>query len=201
MLTICILFLARSRIRLLRKQLAYANMVLIREVTVDARSLGAMDVAEVTNRQFADFVEATGYVTFAERPLPEADLAVLQQVAEYNIKRLQHAADSVAGAERAAIYESIQRIKDSSQFLGQTAGSIIFKPPEEELRSKNDITQWWRIDAAATWRAPDGLGSSWQDRLDHPVVNVTHEDATEYATWAVSACRPRPNGSVPHVEV
>ena len=44
----------------------------IREVTVDAFW---MDVAEVTNRQFADFVEATGYVTFAERPLPEADLA------------------------------------------------------------------------------------------------------------------------------
>ncbi|MEC8209682.1 MAG: formylglycine-generating enzyme family protein [Verrucomicrobiota bacterium] len=153
----------------------------IHEVTVDAFW---MDVAEVTNRQFAEFVEATGYVTFAERPLPEADLAALQQVAEYNIKRLQFAADSVVGAERVAIFKSIQRIKDSSQLLGQTAGSIIFKLPEEELRSKNDITQWWRIDAAATWRTPDGVGSSWQDRLDHPVVNVTHEDATEYATWA-----------------
>ena len=153
----------------------------IHEVTVDAFW---MDVAEVTNRQFAEFVEATGYVTFAERPLPKADMAALQQVADYNIKRLQRAADSVVGAERAAIYESIQRIKDSSQLLGQTAGSIIFKLPEKELRSKNDITQWWRIEAAATWRAPDGVGSSWQDRLDHPVVNVTHEDATEYATWA-----------------
>ena len=153
----------------------------IHEVTVDAFW---MDVAEVTNRQFAEFVEATGYVTFAERPLPKADMAALQQVADYNIKRLQRAADSVVGAERAAIYESIQRIKDSSQLLGQTAGSIIFKLPEEELRSKNDITQWWRIEAAATWRAPDGVGSSWQNRLDHPVVNVTHEDASEYATWA-----------------
>ena len=55
----------------------------IHEITVDAFW---MDVAEVTNRQFADFVEATGYVTFAERPLPEADLAVLQQVAEASIR-------------------------------------------------------------------------------------------------------------------
>ena len=45
--------------------------------------------------------------------------------------------------------------------------------------------------AAATWRAPDGLGSSWQDRLDHPVVNVTHEDATEYALGQAPADRGR----------
>ncbi|RCL36075.1 MAG: formylglycine-generating enzyme family protein [Puniceicoccaceae bacterium] len=153
----------------------------IHEVTVDAFW---MDVAEVTNRQFAEFVEATGYVTFAERPLPAGDVAALQQVADYNIKQLQLAADSVAGPERAAIYESIQRIKDSSQLLGQTAGSIIFELPEAELRSESDITQWWRIEAAATWRAPDGVGSNWQDRLDHPVVNVTHDDAAKYAAWA-----------------
>ena len=153
----------------------------IHEVSVDAFW---MDVAEVTNRQFAEFVEATGYVTFAERPLPEADVAVLKQVADYNIKQLQRAADSAAVAERAAINESIQRIKDSTQLLGQTAGSIVFKLPEEELRSQNDITQWWRIEASATWRAPDGAGSSWQDRLDHPVVNVTHDDAAKYAAWA-----------------
>ena len=153
----------------------------IHEVTVDAFW---MDVAEVTNRQFAEFVEVTGYVTFAERPLPEADVAALKQVADYNIKQLQRAAYSAASAERAAINESIQRIKDSSKLLGQTAGSIVFKLPEEELRSENDITQWWRIEATATWRAPDGAGSSWQDRLDHPVVNVTHDDAAKYAAWA-----------------
>jgi formylglycine-generating enzyme required for sulfatase activity len=153
----------------------------IHEVTVDGFW---MDVAEVTNRQFAEFVEATGYVTFAERPLPEAYLAALQEVADYNIKRLQRAAESAVGAERAAIDDSIQRIKDSSQQLGQAAGSIIFNLPEEALHSKNDITQWWRIEATATWRAPDGAGSTWQDRLDHPVVNVTRDDAAEYAAWA-----------------
>ena len=153
----------------------------IHEVTVDEFW---MDVSEVTNQQFAEFVEATGYVTFAERPLPEAEVAALQQVADYNIKRLQQAANSAVGTERKAIYESIQRIKDSSQLVGQTAGSIIFSLPEEELRSKYDITQWWRIEATATWRAPDGVGSSWKDRRDHPVVNVTHDDAAEYAAWA-----------------
>ncbi len=36
----------------------------------------------------------------------------------------------------------------------------------------------------ANWRHPDGPGSSYKDRLDHPVVNVTWHDATAYAQWA-----------------
>jgi formylglycine-generating enzyme required for sulfatase activity len=152
----------------------------IHEVTVDAFW---MDATEVTNRQFAEFVAATGYVTFAEQPLPEAVRLELQQTATYNIQRLERAAEQSFGTEREAIYESIQRIKDSSQ-LGQTAGSIVFNGVQDDLRSDNDITQWWRIEPEATWRAPDGAGSSWKDRLEHPVVNVTRKDATAYAKWA-----------------
>ncbi len=36
----------------------------------------------------------------------------------------------------------------------------------------------------ASWRHPDGPGSSYEDRLDHPVVNVTWHDAAAYARWA-----------------
>lgn len=152
----------------------------IHKVTVDAFW---MDATEVTNRQFAEFVEATEYVTFAERPLPEVVVAEMLRMADANIARLERLAQTAGGTEREAIYESIQRIKEASQ-MGQTAGSIIFDLPEGELRSRNDITQWWRIEPTATWRAPDGVGSSWKSRLDHPVVNVTREDAAAYAAWA-----------------
>jgi formylglycine-generating enzyme required for sulfatase activity len=114
----------------------------IHEVTVDAFW---MDVAEVTNRQFAEFVEATGYVTFAERPLPEADVAALKQVADYNIKQLQRAAYSAAVAERAAINESIQRIKDSSQLLGQTLRLLGARPMARALVGKTDSTTLWSM--------------------------------------------------------
>jgi sulfatase modifying factor 1 len=36
----------------------------------------------------------------------------------------------------------------------------------------------------ASWRCPDGAGSSLAGRLDHPVVFVTFEDALAYARWA-----------------
>jgi formylglycine-generating enzyme required for sulfatase activity len=42
---------------------------------------------------------------------------------------------------------------------------------------------WWREVAGATWSAPEGPGSSVADRGDHPVVHVSWNDATAYATW------------------
>jgi len=36
----------------------------------------------------------------------------------------------------------------------------------------------------ADWRHPEGPDSSIQDRMDHPVVNVSWNDAKTYANWA-----------------
>ncbi|GAA4372443.1 formylglycine-generating enzyme family protein [Nocardioides caricicola] len=47
-----------------------------------------------------------------------------------------------------------------------------------------DWTQWWRWQPGASWRAPLGPGSSWEDVADHPVVHVGWEDAIAYAEWA-----------------
>ena len=42
---------------------------------------------------------------------------------------------------------------------------------------------WWRAVRGAFWRCPDGPGSDWADRSDHPVVHVSWHDARAYATW------------------
>lgn len=152
----------------------------IHEVVVDAFW---MDATEVTNRQFAEFVEATGYVTFAERPLPDEVVADLQRNIQASLAQLKRYEKVATGEGLEVIRASIQQLEARS--VGeQNAGSIIFAEPPEELRSANDITQWWRIEAAANWRAPYGPGSDWQERMDHPVVNVTYEDAAAYAEWA-----------------
>jgi sulfatase modifying factor 1 len=47
-----------------------------------------------------------------------------------------------------------------------------------------DPSHWWRLVEGATWREPEGPGTSNAGREDHPVVHVGFEDAEAYAAWA-----------------
>ncbi|GMW02062.1 MAG: hypothetical protein AMXMBFR84_31980 [Candidatus Hydrogenedentota bacterium] len=44
--------------------------------------------------------------------------------------------------------------------------------------------EWWCKVPGADWRHPEGRGSSIRDRMDHPVVHVSWNDAASYAAWA-----------------
>jgi formylglycine-generating enzyme required for sulfatase activity len=50
-----------------------------------------------------------------------------------------------------------------------------------------DFRQWWAWVPGASWRNPEGPGSSIKGRKDHPVVHVAFEDAEAYAAWAGKA--------------
>jgi sulfatase modifying factor 1 len=43
---------------------------------------------------------------------------------------------------------------------------------------------WWREVHGADWRHPEGPQSGVEDRLDHPVVQVSWNDAQAYCAWA-----------------
>ena len=43
---------------------------------------------------------------------------------------------------------------------------------------------WWRQVEGARWNAPEGPGSSIADRMDHPVIHVSWNDAVAFARWA-----------------
>jgi formylglycine-generating enzyme len=65
----------------------------------------------------------------------------------------------------------------------RVAGSIVFTPPRGPVPLDNPA-RWWRYVAGASWRQPNGPGSSMAQRRDHPAVHIAHDDAVAFAAWA-----------------
>jgi formylglycine-generating enzyme len=113
-----------------------------------------MDVHDVTNGEFAKFVEATGYVTTAERPINWEDL-------------------------KKEVPPGTPKPGDSAL----APGSLVFTPTSGPV-PLNDLSAWWRWVKGANWRHPEGPGSSIRGRENHPVVQVSWYDVVAYAQWA-----------------
>lgn len=54
----------------------------------------------------------------------------------------------------------------------------------KEKSEKIDGLEWWYAVNGANWKHPEGRGSNILDRLDHPVVHVSRNDALKYCEWA-----------------
>jgi sulfatase modifying factor 1 len=60
-----------------------------------------------------------------------------------------------------------------------------FVPNADELHLHDadpEAEHWVAVDGAY-WREPEGPGSSYKFRENHPVVHVSHRDAAEYCKW------------------
>ena len=73
-----------------------------------------------------------------------------------------------------------------------------FVPQGTRVMVSRDGPSWWRRVEGAFWKQPEGPQSSVADRLDHPVVHVSWNDAAAFASLVrrPAAHRGR-NGSVP----
>jgi len=113
-----------------------------------------MDQHHVTNAEFRRFVEATGYVTTAERKPDWATLSV-------------------------QLPPGTPRPPDSAL----VPGAMVFVGTSGPVPLQ-DYSAWWRYVPGADWRHPRGPDSSIAGKDDHPVVQVSYEDAQAYARWA-----------------
>ncbi len=114
-----------------------------------------MDVTEVTNAQFKAFVDATAYITVAER---EIDWEVF----------------------KSQLPEGTPKPPDSIL----QPGSLLFKKTAKSVSNLYDFSQWWRWTIGANWKHPLGKNSNILEVMDHPVVHVSFEDAKAYCKWA-----------------
>lgn len=93
-----------------------------------------LSTTAVSNRDFYRFVDATGYVTDAQR----------------------------AGS------------------------SFVFHLQVENTKAcrASGVAPWWLDVPGASWCNPEGLGTTIEDRDNHPVVHVTRNDALHFCRWA-----------------
>jgi formylglycine-generating enzyme required for sulfatase activity len=113
-----------------------------------------IDEHEVTNAQFRAFVAATRYVTTAER-----------------VPRLDDVMAQLPPGSPMPPKENL------------VPGSLVFTPPTGRV-DLTDFSQWWAWSPGADWRHPSGPASSIAGNDDHPVVQVSWDDAVAYSQWA-----------------
>ncbi|MER2064242.1 MAG: formylglycine-generating enzyme family protein, partial [Alkalibacterium sp.] len=61
---------------------------------------------------------------------------------------------------------------------------LIADPDERRAYRKLPGSEWWLEVPGANWRKPEGKHSDIKDRMDHPVVHVSRNDALAYCKWA-----------------
>lgn len=114
-----------------------------------------MDQTEVTNAQFKKFVEATGYLTTAEKAIDWNEMKKM-------------------------LPEGTAKPHDSLL----ASGSLVFYKDIRSINGLENWQQWWKWVVGANWKHPSGPNSSIEGKDNYPVVHISYQDALAYCKWA-----------------
>jgi formylglycine-generating enzyme required for sulfatase activity len=121
-------------------------------VTVDGFYI---DITEITNKQYQKFVDATKYITVAERKINWDEM-------------------------KAQLPANTPKPHDSIL----QPGSLIFNKNVNAVVNMDNYGQWWTWKIGANWKHPEGPDSTIDGKENNPVVHIALEDAIAYCKWA-----------------
>jgi len=122
------------------------------QVTVDGFFI---DITEVTNSEFKTFVNATQYITVAERTIDWETM-------------------------KATLPKGTLKPHDSIL----QPGSLIFNKNVNAVVNMANYNQWWTWKIGANWKHPQGPNSTIIGKDHFPVIHIALEDAQAYCKWA-----------------
>jgi sulfatase modifying factor 1 len=129
-----------------------------------------------------------GRFPFGDRVYPEEQPITDVTVAGFWMDRTEVTNDQFAEFVKATGHVTVaERPVDAQAHPGLPAamrepGAVVFVNPVRGVATASP-TDWWRYTPGASWRHPQGPGSSIAGRGTYPVVAVAYEDAMAYARW------------------
>lgn len=117
----------------------------------------------------------------SEHPLIAADGEGPRRAVTLKDYRLE--AQTVTNERFAEFVAATGYVSEAERF-GWSAVFVGLLPQGQAIEQRAANTPWWaRVDGAC-WLRPEGPGSDIEDRMDHPVTQVSWADANAFAEWA-----------------
>ncbi|MBI0293184.1 formylglycine-generating enzyme family protein [Streptomyces sp. PRKS01-29] len=114
-----------------------------------------------------------GYEADGESPVHEVELSPFAV-----------AATPVTNAMFATFVQATGYRTGAERYGSSAVFHLAVRGRPEDILGAVPGAEWWLVVRGADWAHPDGPGSSWRERHDHPVVHVSWHDAQAYCAWA-----------------